>query len=136
MDQLLLQDLQLQMEDFYQKIKIALLDKHNYSEDIQNQNVQLFFQFLEATFEKAFNRIVHIHLFLHSDNYLMIERMYPLCFLKESAKGDIKRCYLQALWLMDGLEGHDHQAADLLRLEKYEMDNCKRVAYPILDDWC
>ena len=70
-----------QIQDFYEEVRLLLMDEKSYERKIEANKVELLFLLVENTLQKPLNRLAHIDGFLSDPDGLMVGKMYPFAYL-------------------------------------------------------
>lgn len=97
MEQLLLQ----KIEEQYTQARTLLLRPDSYQKELDAEQVQHFFTFLEYAFQQPINRLLHLEGLLCDSNSLLVAKMYPFGLLQELAKTQLRSLCIQAVKLAE-----------------------------------
>ncbi|MEM9896948.1 MAG: hypothetical protein AAF789_11315 [Bacteroidota bacterium] len=90
--------------EHYQEVKHRLLDRANYSLEVDTTNVSLYFSFLEAALQQSYNRLQSVTAFIVGDEGQLTDQMYPFALLNDDAKQLIQQIFTKAVDLANTLE--------------------------------
>ncbi|MEM9821461.1 MAG: hypothetical protein AAF985_10330 [Bacteroidota bacterium] len=90
--------------EHYQEVKSLLLEKGSYQTSVNTQNVILYFTFLEASLEQAYNRVASVAAFIVGDDGQLTNKMYPFALLNEEIKEKVAHQFSLVVGLANTLE--------------------------------
>ncbi len=115
---LLTQQVGQHLSAHYKAVQNILQSQESYTQAVKINNVTKYFAFVNSALEKDYGRIIHVYLFLNADT-VMSDRMYPFCYLKESAITEVYSIYARSEWLMNGLRDMVPKGAYQLEWEEW-----------------
>lgn len=116
---LLIKEIREQLNQFYFETSQILLDSRSYDKMVNTASVYSYLIYLNASLKSSYLKIVHVNSFIDCDS-LLVDKMYPICYLSNQARDRVYILYCKSDWLMNGLRNLLPNIVDSFEIEPHE----------------